>query len=286
MSDDFTLKVRRFDPADRRLGRHVVHDSRSLRFRVRAADPRTLRSVRHQVHIPILDQENVGSCTGHAAVAALGSAAFWEAGTRVLKRDVLADHLYAVGVYSDATRLDPWPGEYLPQDTGSDGLSVAKVLYARGLIAGYQHATSLEAALSALAERVVIVGSSWLEGMYEPAPDGRLTVAGPNVGGHEYALDELDVENQRVWMRNSWSEAWGVQGRAWMSWADFTRLLADDGDCTAFVPRTEPAPVPTPQPEPRPADERALAAALRQIVDNKTCPAYLRGPATEWLKGR
>lgn len=285
MSDDFTLRVRRFDARDPRLGRHVVHDSRSLRYRAPARDPRTLASVQHRVRIPIMDQGNVGSCTGHAGTAAIGSEAFWQAGSTVLLgADAEAAHQYAVGLYSAATELDPWPGQYVPEDTGSDGLSIAKVLLARGLISGYEHALSLEAALAALAERVVIVGTSWLSGMYDPAPDGRLNVSGSTVGGHEYALDELDVEGQRVWMRNSWGPGWGLQGRAWMSWDDLGRLLADMGDCTVLVPREAPPPVPQPVP-PKPEDA-ALAAALARWLHTSAGPHYLRVQAQAWMDNR
>lgn len=289
MADDFTLKIHRFEPRDRRLGRHVVHDSRSLRYRAPARDPRKLASVRHEVRIPVMDQGDVGSCTGHAGTAVIASAAFWTAAQAPLL--AAGDpHTYAVGLYGDATALDPWPGQYVPDDTGSDGLSVAKVLHARGLISGYQHATSLAAALTGLAERVVMVGTTWLTGMYDPGPDGQLSVSGQAVGGHEYALDEIDVERQRVWMRNSWSDSWGQGGRAWMPWDDLGRLLADDGDCTILVPRSEPAPRPTPAapaPAPAPAartpeDER-LADAIRRWQHTSAGPAYLRNAASAWL---
>ncbi len=288
MADNFILEVHRFDPVDARLGRHVVHDSRSLRYRAPAKDPRKLASVRHHLNIPILDQGYVGSCTGHAGTNVLGSDAFWAASREALGAD---PHAYAVGLYSDATKLDPWPGEYLPEDTGSDGLSIAKVLHARGLISGYQHATSLAAALTGLAERVVMVGTSWLEGMYEVGPDGHMRVAGQALGGHEYALDELDVERQRAWMRNSWGEGWGQGGRAWMTWDELAQLLADEGDCTILVPNTEPAPQPTPAPTPapppaptpgRPEDE-GLRLALQRFLRSRSVPSYVRKPAAAWL---
>lgn len=286
MSDDFTLKVRKFDQQDPRLGRHVVHDSRSLRYAFRAAPRRKLSSVRHDVHIPILDQGNVGSCTGHAGTAAIASGEFWTAGRLVVKADAQSAHAYAVDLYSQATELDPWPGQYVPDDTGSDGLSIAKALQQRGLISGYQHALSLQDALAALAGQVVMIGSSWLAGMFDPGPDGRLTVSGAVAGGHEYALDEIDCERQRVWIRNSWGEGWGISGRAWMTWADLERLLADEGDCTVLVPLAEPAPQPTPAPEPKPDTEGPLAAALRKYLDNRNAAAYLRRAAEPWLKGR
>lgn len=285
--DDFTLKVKLFTPTDARLGRHVCHDSRSRRFAAPARDPATLRSVRHTVNIPIMDQGNVGSCTGHAGTAAIASDAFWAGGAVVLQNQ--DPHEYAVDLYSEATRLDPWPGQYTPDDTGSDGLSIAKALQGRGLVSGYTHAFSLEAALTALADRVVLIGSSWMTSMFEPASDGRLTVSGSVEGGHEYALDELDVERQRVWIRNSWSENWGLGGRAWLAWDDLGTLLADQGDCTILVPVTQPAPQPTPVPDPKPEPDeldRLLAGALLKILDNRNCPRYLTGPAEAWLKGK
>lgn len=285
--DDFThLKIRRFKPEDVRLGRHIVHDERSRRFPFRATRaPRRLTSTRHEVHVPIMDQGNVGSCTGHAGTATIASAGFWISAQAPLL--AAGDpHTYAVGVYADATALDPWPGQYVPDDTGSDGLSVAKVLNARGLISGYQHAFSLEDALGALAERVVMIGSSWRTDMFYPDRDGRVRITGKEEGGHEYALDAIDVEDRRVWIRNSWGPEWGIEGRAWLAWDDLGQLLEDFGDCTVLVPRSEPPPQPEPAPDPKPAADRALAEALRKIVDNRTCPAYLRGTALEWLKGR
>lgn len=295
MATNYThvLELKQFEPKDPRLGRHVAHDSRSLRFLAPARDPRKLASVRHQIRIGLMDQEDVGSCVGHAAVNVLASPAFWPAAEAPLA--AAGDpHLYAVGLYSDATKVDPWQGEYEPDDTGTDGLSVAKVLHARGLISGYQHATSLNAALTALAVRPVMIGSSWLEGMYEVGSDGHVRVAGQSYGGHEYALDELDVARGRVWIRNSWGPSWGQDGRAWITWGELDKLLRDAGDCTVLVPRSEPAPTPAPAPAPSPAPAPAvepatdsnLQQALLRIIDNKNCPTYLKGPAAEWLKAK
>lgn len=281
MNAPHTVEVLRYEPKDPRLGRHVRHDSRSLRFLVRAEDPSTLESVRHESRIPVLDQGNLGSCTGNAAVHVLGSAPFFGTHDLPLGLDGVANEAQAVAIYAEATRLDPWPGEWEPDDTGSDGLAVAKALTARGLIAGYQHATSLEACLTALAERPVMIGTVWRSGMFEPTADGRLRVSGAEQGGHEYCLDELDVKRKRVWMRNSWGPSWGVNGRAWLSWADLGRLLDDLGDVTVLVPKSLPAPVPEPVP-PNPVDA-ALAAALRRLLDNRTAPAYLREPSRAWM---
>lgn len=303
MSEDFSIVVKRFEPKDPRLGRHVVHDSRSLRYLAPRRDPATLTSRSHSIAVPIMDQGSVGSCTGHAGTALLGGTAYWLAG-----RDAIGPgdpHVFAENLYGDATLIDPWTGSWRPDDTGSDGLSIAKVLKARGLISGYQHATSLEAVLTALAQRPVIVGTSWYEGMYDTSWEGEINVAGQTLGGHEYCLDEIDVERQRVWMRNSWGGGYGLLGRAWMSWDALRRLLADYGDCTVMIPRSEPPPVPTPQPIPTPApvpppvptpappqpndpgpsaEDLVLHDALQRFLKTKAPSAYLRHAAAEWLK--
>jgi hypothetical protein len=253
--DGHTLYIKRYEPSDPRLGRHVIHDSRSLRFQVQAEDFSVLKSAMHPSRIPVLNQGNLGSCTGNAAVNVLATDPFWQTDpVRAVLSEANLDlnERYAVAVYSAATKLDPYPGAYLPTDTGSDGLSVAKVLQQQGKIAGYQHATSLAAALTALSKQACIVGTAWHGDMFNPGPDGRLRITGQVEGGHEYKLDEIDVENKRVWILNSWGVGWGVGGRAWLSWDDLGHLLADDGDCTVFVPVNQPAPTPAPPPPPAP----------------------------------
>lgn len=248
------------NPSDPRLGRHIRHDPRSWQFAFTAVDLGTLASVRHQSNIPTLDQGSLGSCTGNAATKCLSYDPFW--GTPKVKTvigpDAVADEKYAVDVYSAATAVDQYPGVYPPTDTGSDGLSVAKVLQSRALISGYQHAFSLEALLSALAKQPVIVGTEWRQDMFHPAADGRQKITGAVAGGHEYCLDELDVANERVWMQNSWGKSWGLQGRAYFTWTDMRALLAASGDCTVFAPVA--APVPTP---PAPDPEAEFVASAR-----------------------
>jgi hypothetical protein len=160
----------------------------------------------------------------------------------------IGDESQAVVLYSAATKLDDVRGYYPPTDTGSDGLSVAKAAKKAGLISGYQHCTSLDATLKALSQRPVICGVNWYEGMDEPDENGLVKIAGQVRGGHEFVLDELDVENKLIGATNSWGESFGVNGRFYISWDDFEKLLSEDGDVTVFVPISQPAPTPTPTP--------------------------------------
>jgi len=261
----------------RRLGRHVRHDPRSLRYQVAARSTGTLTSVRHTRAIPVLDQGDLGSCTGNATEGALGTSPFFEAiPSTVLGRptgNAQVDEDQAIALYSAATALDDYNGGYPPNDTGSDGLSAAMAAKAAGLISGYQHATSLDAALAALETQPVIAGINWYESFDYPLPSGFMTITdGAQVrGGHEVCLDELDVENRRVWLTNSWGGAWGLLGRACLDWDDFGRLLDEQGDVTAFVPLSQPAPQPTPDP-----GDGDLAGCLSKLIPL----------AERWLKNR
>jgi hypothetical protein len=241
-------------PGAGRLGRHVRHDPRSLSFQVTAKALGALTSVRHQRFIPVLDQGDTGSCTGNAALGAVGTGGLFTALAGnpgcPSETDAAKDELDAVVLYSAATKLDDVWGTYPPDDTGSSGLAVAKAAKNKGLISGYRHATSLEAALTALAAQPVIAGINWYDSFDEPADSGLIAIAdrADVRGGHEICLDELDAENQVVWFTNSWSESWGQSGRACIGWDDFGRLLDEQGDVTAFTPLTQPAPTPTPDP--------------------------------------
>lgn len=215
----------------RGLGRRVEHDPRSRGF---PADRATrLRTVEHAHYGPVLDQGQLGSCTGNAMAQLLNCDPY--VATRGGQLLTEAD---AVQLYSDATRLDPYDGEYPPADTGSSGLAAAKAARNRGLIHSYRHAFGLTHTLYAIPLRPVIIGIPWLARMFDVRADGWLDVSGDVAGGHEVCLTGLDVDAAAVTVLNSWGDGWGMAGTAWLAWADLDRLLRDDGDCTTATPIT------------------------------------------------
>lgn len=244
---------------DPRLRRIVNHDSRSRRYPFRT-EGITLTSVKHARHVNVFDQGMLGSCTGNAGVGCLATDPFYL--TRLGSYSL--DQAGAVRLYSDATRIDPFDGTYPPEDTGSDGLSIAKALTAAGEISGYQWTFTLEDALKALVVTPYITGTYWLDDMFEPDSTGRVQATGAVAGGHEYLADELDVERERIWFTNSWGPDWGAGGRFWMSWDDYGDLLDRQGDVTIFVSRTLPPPEPEPIPEPAPVVTDPLDVDLAQ----------------------
>jgi hypothetical protein len=219
----------------KRLGRHIWHDDRSKAYRAPLASE--VRSVRHQRHIPILDQGQLGSCTGNAMVGGLGCTPVWEPMRRFPTPPDL-DQRLAVDIYGDATLLDGVPGAWPPEDTGSSGLAVCKAAKARGLIGGYQWAFGLEETLRAACLSPVLLGATWYSSFDCPSDDGEVWIhraAFPR-GGHEVLITEVDAARERVWIDNSWGPEWGVDGRAWMSWETLGLLLDDRGDAVVPTP--------------------------------------------------
>lgn len=223
----------------KRLGRHVRHDPRSLRYLVQPKG--TVVSARWERRTPILDQGALGSCTGNAAAGTLGTDPFFST-----VPGLTLDENEAVKLYSAATQLDEFPETYPPTDSGSSGLGVAKACQDAGLISGYRHITSLAAAQTAIQTGPFIVGSDWYAGMDDPNGSGVVQATGYLRGGHEYECIGYDASSDLWELVNSWGTSYGVGGHFFYSSATFTRLLAHDGDATVFVPITSPAPTPTP----------------------------------------
>lgn len=215
-----TMTIHEHKIPNRRLGRMVRHDPMSWNFPAAMA-PR-IRSVRHKRLVPIFDQGELGSCTGNAADGMISTAPFTH----------LGDEAEAVSIYSDATKLDTIVGSYPPDDTGSSGLAVCKVMKNRGLIAGYSHAFGLDHVLRALVLRPGITGITWREGCDEPDAKGIVRFRGQVRGGHEICLQGIDEPARLVWFANSWGPDWAADGYFAMSWDDYGEALADHGDAT------------------------------------------------------
>lgn len=260
-------------------GRNVHHDSLSRRYPFDTSGI-SVKSVRWPRQVPIWNQGDLGSCTGNAALGCLGTGPFYPTVRTETVYPFTEDG--AVAVYSAATKIDDAPGQYPPTDTGSDGLSVAKVLQKAGLISGYQHTFTLDDALKALQVVPLIVGTVFLADMEQPNSAGLVSVSGTELGGHEYILDEYDQQRGWVGFTNSWGVSFGVNGRFYMQAEDFGKLLERDGDVVAFTPNTQPAPQPAPDPA-EDADE-TFARQLHAWFDTHPRDAkQVRVAAEAWL---
>jgi hypothetical protein len=238
------------------LGRHVRHDERSKAYRF-STYGLTLVSTVHIRRCGVFDQLDLGSCTGNAALGVLGTDPFKD----TLSSDFKFTEENAVKLYSSFTKADNFEGQYPPNDTGSDGLTSAKVLKELGYISGYQHTFSFNDALLALTKTPFVTGINWYSSMDVPDENGRVAIT-PNAyirGGHEVEAFALDVDNHLVWFWNSWGTNWGLEGKFSMSFDDYARLLGESGDVTVYAPLTAPAPTPVPESHP----DEDLAAQSR-----------------------
>jgi len=217
-----------------RLGRHVEHDQRSRRYAAAVSDA-PLQRIRHKRHGHVFDQGSVGSCTGNAVAGACNTEPLHRRyGRLLLERD-------AVAVYAMATKLDGFPGEWPPDDTGSSGLAACKAAVELGFLTGYQHAFGVDHALQALQLGPVVTGIDWYDGFDRPDHHGKVEIAGEVRGGHEVLvvgyhpapsgapLDAL-VE---CW--NSWGPGWGRFGRFTFTVRTWGSLLERDGDVTVPI---------------------------------------------------
>jgi hypothetical protein len=274
-----------------RLGRNLRHDSRSLAFPFLSSGAAPV-AVQHARRVPIFDQGQLGSCTGNAAVGCIASDPFYATETDKLVRGgpavmgVWSAHEWteagALSVYSDATQLDNITGTYPPDDTGSDGLSVAKVLKNRGWISGYTHVlTGADGVAHALSGSngtdgfPVIVGVPWYSSMFEPDARNFVSItAGATVeGGHEFVVDQYippaSAANTAAFgCQNSWGSGWGDAGRFYLTFPTLQRLLSEQGDCTVFSPITASPPQPVTDP--------ALARLIAKT-------AHWRGSSVPWI---
>lgn len=262
----------------KRLGRHYRRDGRSAAYPFQARRAVPVVSREWPRHAPIFDQDlpkPLGSCTGNMAAGAAATSPIFEA---LPAGHPALNETEAVVLYSAATKLDGYPGNYPPTDTGSDGTAACQAGKLAGLFSGYTHAATLDDVLQALMAGPVGIGSYWYDSMDDPTSSGFVGISpGAQIrGGHEYVCRRVDADRRLVGPDNSWGPGWGAAGSFWLGFGDLERLLAEDGDCVVPLPATAPAPVPVPIPDPPPGlgnylnDPRLVEWSLRRHGgDNK-----------------
>jgi hypothetical protein len=220
-----------------RLGRNLWLDARSLAYMVENAIAemvQPVRSVTWDRKISILDQGSLGSCTGNAGTGALGTEPYW---SRIGADQLELDEEYAVLLYSDATLVDAWPGQWPTEDTGSSGLAICKVLKRRGTIRGYRWARSPHGLLHLLQAGPALLGMPWYEAFFDPDVAGFIDTdptwpSSGVAGGHELELvgvevDSRDVYSSVVTFANSWG-MWGDAGYGRMRLRTYEQLSGCD----------------------------------------------------------
>lgn len=226
-------------PLDPRLGRIAQLDIRSAEFPVRALLEPTM--VLHTQLWPCpeyLNQGSEGSCVGFS-----------------MGHDVIAEPMslpftydQARHVYKEAQKIDPWPGEAYE---GTSVLAGIKILQQLNYVTEYRWAFGIDDVIQTLSNLgPIIFGINWYQGMFSPDAEGIIRPTGSLAGGHAILAVGYDHERQLVRFHNSWGTWWGKSGDCFMTVADLTTLLAQNGEACVPVVRVNPNP-PTP-PEPTP----------------------------------
>lgn len=259
----FNIYKEKIPNTDKRLNRHINHDERSKAFAFNTTGL-VIKDTEHGRLIPILDQGQIGSCTGNAGIGAINTEPCVISSFPVYS----GDETGALKLYSDAEKIDGGTG-YPSEDVGSSGLSIAQALYNNKVISAYQHTFTLEDALKALTQYPIITGINWYEDMFTPDADGRVHPTGALAGGHEIEGYKIDTENGRIWFYNSWGANWGVNGTFYLTWEDYSTLLGQKGDVTVLIPtiNTPPTPMNLVSIKRNPSDQKETIGIL-SVVKN------------------
>jgi hypothetical protein len=206
-----------------RLDRRVEFDERSRAFPFAALTPPRSYTWRCDSW---LDQGREGACVGFA----------WAHEANARPVVVPASTADALDLYRRAQRLDPWEGEAYD---GTSVLAGAKAMTDRGWLSEYRWAFSPVDALSAISRHgPCVLGVWWWDGMWDTDEFGFIEPRGTKVGGHAILATGVNVTRRTVTLHNSWGPAWGVNGKALITWDAFDSLLNDDGECCVPVRRT------------------------------------------------
>lgn len=133
--------------------------------------------------------------------------------------------------YSLATKLDPFEGEWPPEDTGSSGLAAAKAAVQMGLATEYLWYFNTEDVLQALQKHPVSFGGLWYYDMFNSTYDNPVVrPTGSVAGGHQWLLSGYNAKSKLIAGECWWGKNFGRNGRFYISVDDFRTLQEANGD--------------------------------------------------------
>jgi hypothetical protein len=233
---------------DPRLGRLVQDDPSNRRFRavgsVVSADAPFKSALWNLT--AFLDQGAEGACVGFGTT-----------------HELLADPVPVAGldatfarekIYWEAQKDDPWEGGAYPGAQpfyeGTSTLAGIKAAEKLGYFPEYRWAFTLDDMRRVIGNYgPMVIGVNWYSGMFDTDSAGYIHVSGYIAGGHCLLVVGIDEEHGCFILHNSWGPAWGVTGRAKISFDDMARLLSEEGEAAVLVTRADPGAV---EPEPVP----------------------------------
>lgn len=176
-----------------------------------------------------LDQGNYGTCVGNGW-------AQWGNTDPVNDNYTEKD---ARAIYYEATVFDGSPDNPDAPGGGQQGATVrsgAKAMQQRTRLSTYAQAATEDDIKAWIAQKgPVVVGTDWMNDMFNPDANGYVKPTGGVAGGHCYLLvGDLESEGA-FFFQNSWGSGWGQNGYFKMKYADFQTLLSKGGEAWVAV---------------------------------------------------
>lgn len=219
----------------RRLDRIVSFDEKSRAYPVRLLPGLAAKQPRSYTWRcdTWLDQGSDGACVGFAVSHELAARPSVVAVTNKFAKEK---------VYWEAQKIDEWAGGAYPGAVpfyeGTSVLAGVKVAHKLGAMDSYRWSFNMDDLLLGLSYAgPAVLGLNWYSGMFEPDDRGFIHRTGQVEGGHAILAIGHSIKKQAVRLHNSWGKSWGDGGRAWISYTDLRRLLAEAGEACFFVGR-------------------------------------------------
>ena len=117
-------------------------------------------------------------------------------------------------------------------------LAGVKATQKLGLFGEYRWAFSTYEALVGIGHNgPAVIGVPWFSGMFNPDSEGYIHPTGGVAGGHAVLVRGVNVKKERVTIRNSWGQGWGINGDCYMSFEDLDKVLQMNGECVFLLNR-------------------------------------------------
>lgn len=185
-----------------------------------------------------LDQGEEGGCTGYS------DAQLMSMYPHVHKE---IDNANAEYFYYQAKQNDEYAGDSYE---GSSVLGAQKANKANGYTTSYSWCTTVEEIIAGIAfHGPVQIGINWYESMFNVDPKtGLVTIQSGSklAGGHALCVPAYKAGGEFLRLDNTWGKGWGLNGSAWISATDVTRLLSEQGEAALPIKvKTLPSPIGT-----------------------------------------
>lgn len=192
-------------------------------------------------HGTVLDQGSEGACVGFAWTGATIAKPM----PPVEQPEFVQGNNFAIQLYKEAQKVDPWPGE---DYSGTSVLAGAKIAKQKGIIDEYRWCFSVEELRDAVVNvGPVVIGVNWYKDMYGTDKNGIVKVSGDHVGGHAIMvtgfIPDHNVNNLSTpvfeWV-NSWGPGYGKGGRGYITYKDMERLVKERAEMCVPIKKNTP----------------------------------------------